>query len=197
MGEDKAARKEALKAEAETLGITYDELKAQKKEAKEAKKSKKRSREAESLNADGDEGQKGEKNRMRSWSKDLTDKAPKKSAEEPSDKRRRTRSMDLKEEETPSSPKEEKKPKPSSTDPTEWRKENTITIQGHGKYKSQTEFPDPFFNFTDAPFCEPIQKALTSAGFAKPTSIQSQVCLPHYNYCFSKCIYSFSVNYLK
>eukprot|EP00978_Attheya_sp_CCMP212_P047886 scaffold445118_cov43-Attheya_sp.AAC.1 len=88
MGEDKAARKEALKAEAKTLGITYDELKAQKKEAKEAKKSKKRSREAESLNADGDEGQKGEKNRMRSWSKDLTtDKAPKKSDEEPSDKR--------------------------------------------------------------------------------------------------------------
>eukprot|EP00978_Attheya_sp_CCMP212_P022230 scaffold66064_cov35-Attheya_sp.AAC.1 len=82
--------------------------------------------------------------------------------------------MDLKEEEASSSPKEEKKPKPSSNNPTEWRKENTITIQGHGKYKSQTEFPDPFFNFTDAPFCEPIQKALTSAGFAKPTSIQSQ-----------------------
>jgi superfamily II DNA/RNA helicase len=100
--------------------------------------------------------------------------------------------MDLKEEEAPKS--EEKPKKPSSNNPAEWRKENTITIQGHGKYKSQSEFPDPYFNFTDAPFCDPIQKALTSAGFDKPTAIQSQVCVPHCNDWFSKCTYSFSAN---
>jgi ATP-dependent RNA helicase DDX5/DBP2 len=63
-----------------------------------------------------------------------------------------------------------------SISPAEWRKEQNITIKGHGKYhgKDINSFPDPYFKFTDAPFSDIVQKSFTLAGFEKPTSIQSQ-----------------------
>lgn len=161
----KKERKEKLKAEADKLGISYKELKEQKKEAKSKKK---RSREAESLDTSE---HKSELKRMRSWSKDGNDKTSS-SGDAPDSKRRRTRSMDAKE--------EEKALVDAKTDltPAEWRKENSITIRGHGKYrgKEADDFPKPFLKFTDAPFSQAILRSFDEAGFKAPTCIQSQVC---------------------
>lgn len=158
----KKERKEKLKAEAEKLGISYKELKEQKKKAKEEKK-KKRAREAEKLDTSE---HKDDMKRMRTWSHDEKD------PEGENTKRRRTRSMDAKEEQD--AVLEQK----ASMSPSEWRKDQHITIKGHGKYSNAkpTDMPDPFFKFTDAPFCNAILKGFEAAGFTAPTCIQAQVC---------------------
>jgi len=145
-------RKEKLMEEAEQLGIPYKELKAQKKEAKTHRK-----RESEPNRLESSE-HKAELSRLRSYSKDLDN------GENQTEKRRRTRSMDAKEEEKAKSP----------DSPDEWRKEHDIAIRGHGKYRDDKTFPDPFFNFDDAPFCDAILSGFKTAGFTKPTAIQSQ-----------------------
>jgi hypothetical protein len=149
----KKARKVALKAEAESMGITYDELKERKKRNKK--------REAEQL--ENVEHQTDMK-RMRTWSKDFDDPTTK--------KRNITRSMDetllANEKETPE----------ISLSAEEWRCLHDIKVQGHGTASGQKEkkkFPDPFLKFSDAPFCAAIQKSFSQAGFDKPTHIQSQV----------------------
>eukprot|EP00555_Chaetoceros_dichaeta_P004146 CAMPEP_0198251390 /NCGR_PEP_ID=MMETSP1447-20131203/2232_1 /TAXON_ID=420782 /ORGANISM="Chaetoceros dichaeta, Strain CCMP1751" /LENGTH=593 /DNA_ID=CAMNT_0043936389 /DNA_START=39 /DNA_END=1820 /DNA_ORIENTATION=+ len=153
----KKARKEALKAKATELGISYKDLKAQKKAVKEQKKM---TRETEALQDPT------EKKRMRSWSKDLTE--PEVNGD--TAKRRRTRSMDAKEEEaTKSVPS-------NSVSSEDWRKQCSITIQGHGKYKgqAQSEFDDPFLTFKEVPFCDAVHKTFSDLGYAAPTEIQSQ-----------------------
>ncbi len=155
--EVKQARKEKLKAEAEKLGISYKDLKAQKKAAKEESKMRKGSSEADKLE---NEEHKQDMKRMRTWSKDEKDPTT------PDEKRRRTRSMDAKENETASTT--------QSTE--EWRKEENITIKGHGKYRGTDvkTLPQPYFKFTDAPFNQTVQRSFVQAGFEKPTAIQSQ-----------------------
>jgi ATP-dependent RNA helicase DDX5/DBP2 len=142
----KKARKDALKKEADTLGISYEELKKQKKE-------RKKKREADQLQ-DGEH--ESELKRMRTWSKDYD--------EDPSVKKRRTRSMDKAEEE-----KEQE-----SISPEAWRREHGIKVQGHGAHQSAVDFADPFLKFTDTPYCPAIIKAFQQAGFDAPTHIQSQ-----------------------
>ena len=153
----KQARKEKLKMEAEKLGISYKELKAQKKASKE----KKNSREVDKLETSE---HKQDMKRMRSWSKDEKDPTTNGGDE----KRRRTRSMDAKD--------EKQNTTPSGLTPAEWRKEENITIKGHGKYQGidVTALPQPFLKFTDAPFNQVVQKSFVNAGFEKPTAIQSQ-----------------------
>jgi ATP-dependent RNA helicase DDX5/DBP2 len=140
----KKAKKAAMKKEAEDLGITYDELKAQRK--KDAK-----NREATSLQNDD---QTRDMKRMRAWSKDLT-------GEE--NAKRRTRSMDAAEE----------KKIEAEVSPEGWRAEHSISIQGHGANKG-CDVPLPFMQFDQAPFSGAIQKAIKAIGFATPTHIQSQ-----------------------
>eukprot|EP00979_Chaetoceros_neogracilis_P008028 scaffold1757_cov208-Chaetoceros_neogracile.AAC.1 len=154
----KKQRKEKLKEEAEKLGISYKELKEQKKSAKEKKK---RSREADGLT---NTTQKDDAKRMRTWSHDEND------PEQQDSKKRRTRSMDAKEEE------KVKKDSSGSMSPEEWRKDQHITIKGHGKYNGQgaESFPRPFFKFTEAPFSAAILKSFDKEGFTSPTAIQSQ-----------------------
>ena len=161
MSEDEAKkteRKEKLKAEAEKLGISYKELKAQKKASKE----KKRTREVDTLTNDSDQER---MKRMRSWSKDDKDLtgAGMNGGEE---KKRRTRSMDAKENE---------KDEVVQT-AAEWRKEQSITVKGHGKYHGlgAESMPAPFLKFSDAPFNQTVQRSFQQAGFDKPTAIQSQ-----------------------
>lgn len=144
---DKAARKAkkaAMKSEAEKLGISYAELKAQKK--KDGKK-----REASSLVP---EEHTRDMKRMRTWSKDLT---------EQDSAKRRTRSMDAAEE----------KKNELSVSPDQWRTQNSITVKGHGA-SSGKDAPAPYLQFEDAPFSPAVLKTLKQAGFAAPTSIQSQ-----------------------
>lgn len=165
--EKKQKRKEELRAEAKKLGITYEELKAQKKEAKEKKKEK-RGREAKSLE-DSNSNHAGEMKRMRSWSKDLDEN---KKEDDASSKRRRTRSMDAKEE-------EDAKKSTTFSDTIsipEWRKQNMITIRGHGKYQGQDveSFQKPFLKFEEAPFVPAVQSVFKQLGFTAPTAIQSQ-----------------------
>jgi hypothetical protein len=145
----KKARKDALKKEADALGISYEELKKLKKE-------RKKKREADQLQ-DGEH--ESELKRMRTWSKDYD--------EDPSVKKRRTRSMDKAEEE-----KEQE-----SISPEAWRREHGIKVQGHGAHQSAVDFADPFLKFTDTPYCPAIIKAFQQAGFDAPTHIQSQVRL--------------------
>lgn len=156
----KKARKVALKAEAATMGITYDELKERKRECKKNNKNKQK-REAEQL--ENVEHQ-ADMKRMRTWSKDFDDPTTK--------KRNITRSMD---ETLLATPDEQ-----IEMSAEEWRSLHDIRVQGHGdtsrQQQQQMKFPDPYLKFTDAPFCAAIQKSFAQAGFDKPTHIQSQVC---------------------
>lgn len=155
--EDKKAKKKAMKAEAEKMGISYDELKAQKKAAK-------KKREAESLETDEHAR---DMKRMRTWSKDGEEgmRNGVNGNNDDGGKRRRTRSMDVAEE----------KKQEAEISPEAWRRENSIAVRGHGKNRDIQDIPAPFLQFRDAPFCESIQKAFTQAGFKTPTHIQSQV----------------------
>jgi len=159
---DKKERKAALKKAADKQGISYDEMKKKYKESTGSRSKSKKSTEAESLRSDE---QKNDIKRMRSYSKDLNEE---KKEDEPNSKRRRTRSMD-ESEEARAKTKADK-----SLTPEEWRKEQTITLKGHGKNTGTTTFADPYIEFSDAPFSSRIQKTLLAAGFARPTSIQAQ-----------------------
>lgn len=81
--------------------------------------------------------------------------------------RRRTRSMD----------KAEAEHLDDDLNPEDWRKLHSISIQGHGNERATKDFPAPFLHFSQAPFEQKLQFALTRAGFSKPTPIQSQ-CWP-------------------
>jgi hypothetical protein len=162
----KAAKKAKLRAEAEKLGISYEALKAQKKEKKTRK------READKLTDDNAEFEGGidrqqEQQRMRTWSVDL-DADEKDNGKAPAAKRPRTRSMD-KAEVNAQIVQVEK-----SQSAEEWRKSHSITIRGYGKNAS-AKFSDPYIEFVDAPFNPTIQKTLKAAGFERPTLIQAQV----------------------
>jgi ATP-dependent RNA helicase DDX5/DBP2 len=150
--EDKKAKKAALKKEAETLGISYEEMK--KRDKKRHKKS-----EAEALVSDE---HKVEVKRMRAYSTDGDDVEEK-------EKRLRTRSMD-KAEENDAVIKEEK-----SMSTEDWRKEHTLTLRVHGDNRDLPEdITKPYIEFTDTPFSQRIVRSLTGAGFARPTAIQAQ-----------------------
>eukprot|EP00584_Thalassiosira_punctigera_P023824 CAMPEP_0172552874 /NCGR_PEP_ID=MMETSP1067-20121228/47243_1 /TAXON_ID=265564 ORGANISM="Thalassiosira punctigera, Strain Tpunct2005C2" /NCGR_SAMPLE_ID=MMETSP1067 /ASSEMBLY_ACC=CAM_ASM_000444 /LENGTH=574 /DNA_ID=CAMNT_0013340945 /DNA_START=46 /DNA_END=1766 /DNA_ORIENTATION=- len=164
----KAAKKAKLREEAEKLGISYETLKAQKKDKK------KRKREADTLtteNAEHDGGvdREQEKKRMRSWSGEFAEdkKADGADGEGPVTKRLRTRSMDKAEENHKIAQVE----KSQTTE--EWRKLHNITVRGYGKNANE-KFADPYIEFDDAPFNPSIQKSLKAAGFERPTYIQSQ-----------------------
>jgi len=181
----KAAKKAKLKAEAESLGISYEELKTQKKNKKA---NKARKREAEKLNADNTNADREqEQKRMRTWSGDFDgDKtntangSSSSDAQQPATKRLRTRSMDKAEDNAKIVASE----KSQSTE--EWRKLHNITVKGHGTNSSEKKFTsmDPYIEFDDAPFNPTIQKTLKAAGFERPTLIQAQVSV-----FFLYCIY--------
>jgi ATP-dependent RNA helicase DDX5/DBP2 len=175
----KAAKKAKLRAEAEKLGVSYEVLKAQKKD------NKKRKGEADKLTDDNDEHDGGtdrrqEQKRMRTWSgenfdtvqKHGGDNGAKNGASQPPAKRLRTRSMD-KAEENAKIVEVEK-----SQSAEEWRQLHDITVRGYGKNSSEKKFADPFIDFSDAPFNPTIQNTLKAAGFDRPTFIQSQVRQP-------------------
>lgn len=149
--DDKKVKKAAMKKEAESLGISYDEL-----------KKRKRHRKKESEDLDSDE-HRGEIKRIRSYSKDF--EADEKI--EQGSKRRRTRSIDAKEEESAIT-KEEK-----NLTPEEWRKEHQLTLRGHGESHSM-KFPDPYVEFKDSPFSDRILTGFSRAGFVRPSAIQAQ-----------------------
>jgi hypothetical protein len=172
----KAAKKAKLRAEAEKLGVSYEALKAQKKDRK------KRKGEADKLTEDNDNHDGGidrrqEQKRMRTWSgenfdemkKNGVESGAKNGASQPPAKRLRTRSMDKAEENA----KIVEAEKSQTTD--EWRQLHNITIRGYGKNSSEKNFTDPFIEFSDAPFNPTIQSTLKAAGFDRPTFIQSQV----------------------
>eukprot|EP00567_Pseudictyota_dubia_P009616 CAMPEP_0197446324 /NCGR_PEP_ID=MMETSP1175-20131217/11294_1 /TAXON_ID=1003142 /ORGANISM="Triceratium dubium, Strain CCMP147" /LENGTH=560 /DNA_ID=CAMNT_0042977417 /DNA_START=77 /DNA_END=1756 /DNA_ORIENTATION=+ len=175
---DKSEKKAALKAEAVKLGMSYEELKKQKKAEKSVKKEKKKRKrkasEAERLAAEaedvvGGDGHGQEVKRMRSWSKDFD------AEEKPQSKRPRTRSMDLAElaKEEGGEGKKEATTK-QQQNPDEWRKEHSITLRSHSRNVHLPDLPQPYFSFDDAPFCRNIHKVVEGMGFAAPTSIQSQ-----------------------
>lgn len=165
---DKAARKEALKAEAAKLGVSYEDLKAEKKMKKAEKvankeQKKRKMSESENLAADSFVAQEATQNkRMRAYSKDMAE-------EKTIENRRRTRSMDLADEKRDE---EKKKADESNLSTAEWRKSHQMTVF---KQSDRSYQPiEPFRKFTDAPFNADIQRALTSAGYESPTAIQSQ-----------------------
>jgi len=139
-------------------------------EDKERKSKKHHKREADKLE---DDEHKKEVKRMRTWSNADEDDAPSNGRErrekdetEREAKRRRTRAMDAEEE-------RKALQVDPGTDPVDWRKEHSITVQGHGDNRNH-EIPQPFFTFDMAPFNANIQKSLKAAGFDKPTAIQAQ-----------------------
>ena len=161
-GMDKRERKAALKKEAEKQGISYDEMKKKYKEITSGGGKRKKASEAETLTSDE---QKNDMKRMRAYSKDFDGE---KNGNEQSSKRRRTRSMDEREDA------EAKTKAAKSLTPEEWRKEHTISLRGHGQHSGLTTFANPYIEFSDAPFSSRIQNTLLGAGFARPTSIQAQ-----------------------
>lgn len=140
----KADQKALDKAEAERRGISYKEVRQERRQKK---------REAAALET---KEHRVEVKRLRSYS-----------TEDPeSSKRPRTRSIDAAE--------EKKATEKAALSPEEWRKENSITIRGHGNELNTKEFPDPYQEFTDAPFEQKIQESFKRAGFERPSSIQGQ-----------------------
>ena len=173
---DKDSKKAAMKEEAARLGISYDELKKKEK--------KRKKREAETLES---EEHLAEIKRMRTWSKDFDGNGAKQAnqgsttavvpaatatsdqtGDDGSNKRRRTRSMDVAEEQD-AKIKEEKK-----LSPMEWRAQHNLNLRGHGAHSQEREFAAPYIQFSDAPFSARIQETLKRAGFAQPTAIQAQ-----------------------
>jgi len=156
----KKMRKDALKAEAEEKGIPYKDLKEQKKDSKHKKRG---------IDGDFHDGVDHEKEqkRMRSWSHDYDNGVSGTSHgnQLDLDKRRRTRSMDSNENHI------DGKTKINSE---EWRLENNISIQGHGKRRGDLTYPEPFLKFSDAPFVDAVMKTFERAGYTAPTAIQSQ-----------------------
>ena len=121
-------------------------------------KSSKKKREVDSLDTSE---HKREVKRLRTYSQD--------EAEDSSKKHRHTRSKDKHVVE------HEEEVKKDETKPNltvdEWRKSHSITIKSSS---DPSKIPDPFREFTQAPFGGPIQKALLSAGFDAPTPVQAQ-----------------------
>lgn len=159
--EERAARKakkEAMKLEAKKLGISYDELKERKNKKSSSSPSssptKSKKREAESLESTEHVQ---EKKRMRAYSGDGD-------LDGAANQRRRTRSMDA----------EEEKALQKQISPEAWRNEHSITIKNHGNGPESQVDTAPFMEFSDAPFCNNIQKIFKQVGFDKPTHIQSQ-----------------------
>lgn len=173
---NKDDRKAQLKAEAARLGIPYKELKQQKKDMKK----KKRKSESERLLESSIETNKEQK-RMRSWSgegeelNNNTNNNNNDSSSSRANKRVRTRSMDAAEEK-----KEEVEPNNNSKlSVEEWRKGHNMKVMQHGRNNNNNDSggvtdTTPYFEFSDAPFDNNIQIALKSAGYEKPTPIQSQ-----------------------
>ena len=158
----KKLRKDALKAEAEKKGMSYKDLKEQKKDSKQ----KKRNKEADPVD---DADHEKEQKRMRSWSHDYENGNSGSKDQEnelETSKRRRTRSMDSHENHTDGGK--------MSVSSEEWRLENNISIQGHGKRRGDMVFPEPFMKFSDAPFVDAVMKTFDRAGYTSPTPIQSQ-----------------------
>lgn len=163
----KAEQKKADMAQAAKLGKTY-------KEVRKDRRSTKRSKEPDRLQ-DSEHGK--EVKRMRAYSKDydvdgsvVGTAAATKAVEEdgqPS-KRRRTRSVDIKEE------KEAVVAASKALTVAEWLAEHSITIRGHGKESSTTKFPDPYREFGETPFESRILESFHKAGFTMPTAIQGQ-----------------------
>ena len=173
---EKDSKKAAMKEEAARLGISYDELKKKEK--------KRKKREAETLES---EEHLAEIKRMRTWSKDYDGDGAKKAnqggttavvaaatgtsdqtGDDGSNKRRRTRSMDVAEEQDAKIMEEKK------LSPMEWRAQHNLNLRGHGAYSQEREFAAPYIQFSDAPFSARIQETLKRAGFALPTAIQAQ-----------------------
>jgi ATP-dependent RNA helicase DDX5/DBP2 len=151
----KDEQKEADKAEATKRGITYKEVRQERRS-----NTKKRSIVVKDDLEDSEHGR--EVKRMRAYSKDFDND------DGTEQKRRRTRSVDLKEEQ------EAALQADKALTVAEWHAEHTITIRGHGKEATCTKFPDPYREFSETPFCPRILESFKKAGFTAPTAIQGQ-----------------------
>jgi len=140
----KAEQKELDKAEAEKRGLTYKQVRHER-----------RKRETDDLE-DSEHGR--EVKRLRAYSHDLNDDEAK----------RRTRSLDLQEEKKAAVQAE------TALSIEDWRKEHSITIRGHGTDRATRDFPDPYRTFEETPFNDRILQGFTRAGFTAPTPIQGQ-----------------------
>ena len=136
------------KAEASKRGVPYKQVRAER-----------RKRETDSL--DTSEHNR-EVKRLRTYSHDFQDGTSGES------NKRRTRSVDLHEEKQAAVQAE------TALSVEEWRKEHSISIQGHGRDSSNRDFPDPYRTFGETPFNEKVKEGFTRAGFAAPTPIQGQ-----------------------
>jgi len=140
------------------------EKKERKREKEEKKEKKKKRREVDQLVKDeqNDTIHQHEVKRMRTWSHDENDKYPGTSDNGAQTKRRRTRSMDVADEESSS--------KGQST--SEWRKEYEINVNDFDR--SCNSKYDPYKTFEEVPFCGGILKRIREMKYDKPTSIQAQ-----------------------
>ena len=166
--QSKADRKAALKIEAEKLGISYEELKAQKKAKKAEKRKnsetkkgdssqrKRKMSESDMLQQDfSAQCAKDQNKRMRSYSHDENGG---------NEKRRRTRSMDAADAHKDSSQAK------LATSVEDWRKEHDLKLYKpqDRDYKPQ----DPWRTFEETPFCNDIMRAIKAAKYEFPSVIQ-------------------------
>lgn len=146
---NKAEQKELDKAEAAKRGVTYKQVRTER-----------RKREADSLDTSEHDR---EVKRLRTYSRDFED-----GTNGDNSNKRRTRSVDVQEEKQAALQAE------TALTVEEWRKEHNITIQGHGKDRSNRDFPDPYRTFEETPYNDKILQSFSLAGFSAPTPIQSQ-----------------------
>jgi len=141
----KAEQKELDKAEAAKRGVTYKQVRSERRKRAEA----------DTLDT-SEHGR--EVKRMRAYSHDAADETS----------RRRTRATDIQEEKQAAVQAE------TALSVEDWRKEHSISIQGHGKDRSTRDFPDPYRTFDETPYNDKIKEGFARAGFTVPTPIQGQ-----------------------
>lgn len=144
----KAEQKKLDKAEAAKRGVSYKQVRSERRKRAEA----------DTLDT-SEHGR--EAKRLRAYSHDAAD-------DETSNGKRRTRATDVQEEKQAAVQAE------TSLSVEEWRKEHSISIRGHGKDRSTRDFPDPYRTFQETPFNGRIKEGFARAGFTCPTPIQGQ-----------------------
>jgi DEAD/DEAH box helicase len=88
--------------------------------------------------------------------------------------KRRTRSMDAKEDYDAEATKSAAADATAILSVPEWRQQHGMVLRGHGTLSNTSSFPDPFQTFDATPFNGTLRAAIATAGFVAPSPIQAQ-----------------------
>jgi hypothetical protein len=187
----KSQQKEADQLEASKRGVTVAQVRQDRKQkhsssssssnaaapnndATSATKKPKRPKIQKELETAQDDEHGREIKRLRAYSKDEHDhvEPTSSSSTAASLAKRRTRSMDAKEDDAQVAAQSASDAAPLSV--PEWRLQHGMVLRGHGTLANTTSFPDPYQTFDATPFNGTLRDVIATAGFVAPSPIQAQ-----------------------